>query len=68
MSAAILTPETREQKIARLEALGMLDSACPGCRERYEAKDPTSVFAPNHKASDRCRSGKRPHCSCDTCW
>lgn len=25
-------------------------------------------IAPSHKASDRCMSGKRPHCTCDTCF
>lgn len=23
---------------------------------------------PAHKASDRCESGKRDHCSCEVCW
>lgn len=23
---------------------------------------------PSHTASDRCESGKRPHCTCDTCY
>lgn len=25
-------------------------------------------FAPSHAASPRCQSGKRPHCTCDTCF
>ena len=25
-------------------------------------------FAPPHDASRRCESGKRSHCSCDTCF
>lgn len=25
-------------------------------------------FHPAHDASDRCESGKRDHCSCDTCF
>jgi hypothetical protein len=62
-------PETREQAIARLEASGDLDPTCNGCRERYESKGmPYDVFAPRHKASDRCQSGKRSHCTCDTCF
>lgn len=24
--------------------------------------------APMHDASERCESGKRPHCTCDTCF
>jgi hypothetical protein len=28
-----------------------------------------SVFGgPGHEPSSFCRSGKRPHCTCDTCW
>ena len=28
-----------------------------------------SVFGgPGHNASPYCRSGKQPHCTCDTCW
>ena len=23
---------------------------------------------PRHYASDRCKSGKRPHCTCDICY
>lgn len=23
---------------------------------------------PRHAASERCESGKRPHCTCDTCF
>jgi hypothetical protein len=25
-------------------------------------------YHPHHDASPRCESGKRPHCTCDTCW
>ena len=28
----------------------------------------TSDFHPPHDASPRCESGKRSHCSCDTCF
>jgi hypothetical protein len=60
--------ETRDETIARMERDGMLDPTCPGCRERYEAANPLDVFAPRHKASANCESGKRAHCSCDRCW
>ena len=23
---------------------------------------------PRHHASDRCESGKHPHCTCEICW
>lgn len=57
----------REEKIARMEADGMLDPSCTGCREFYD--HPTvNPFAPAHKPSPRCESGKHPHCTCDTCF
>lgn len=66
---ALDRPETREEMISRWEKEGRLDPICPGCREFYESpKFPTDVFAPNHKASNGCESGKRPHCTCDTCF
>jgi hypothetical protein len=66
--------DQRQRKIAELETLGMLDPACPGCAEDYAFYRTTwrvGLFPPmhpNHKPSDRCESGKRPHCSCDTCF
>lgn len=45
---------------ARLYVLG-----CPTC-EREKAAG--NAFFPRHEASRRCESGKRPHCSCDTCF
>lgn len=59
--------ETKEQKIARLEAAGIIVPTCPGCRYWYE--HPTAdPFAPSHRASNSCRSGQRPHCTCDSCF
>ena len=34
---------------------------CYSCKQR-------SGGGPDHAASERCRSGKRPHCTCDTCF
>lgn len=59
--------ETRAERVARLEAMGALDPKCPGCLEFYEHPK-LSPFAPSHRASDRCRSGGRPHCSCSACF
>lgn len=59
--------ETRDEKIARLEADGRLDPNCPGCASAY-AHPTVSPFAPHHEASDRCESGKRSHCTCPVCW
>lgn len=59
--------ETRAERISRLEELGVIDPACAACREAYE--HPTlSAFMPSHKAGRYCRSGARPHCTCDGCF
>jgi hypothetical protein len=61
--------EDRLAMITRWEREGRLDPNCPGCREFYDSpKLPIDVFAPSHKASNGCESGKRPHCTCDTCF
>lgn len=36
---------------------------CPTC-DHYRNDD----MMPSHTASDRCESGKRNHCTCDTCF
>lgn len=56
--------------IIRLEGMGQLDPMCQGCKEHYAwIKAHGSLpFAPSHKASTWCESGKRPHCSCDRCF
>lgn len=64
-------PETRQEQIARWEREGWLDPACPGCAYIYRATGhlPTEVaMGPHHDPSPCCRSGKRPHCTCDTCF
>ena len=41
------------------------DLGHPGCKMCRHV----SVFGgPSHEASTFCRSGKRPHCTCDTCF
>jgi len=42
-----------------------LDPDCPACQRRASGEDP---HGPRHQPSDRCESGKRPHCTCDTCY
>lgn len=43
--------------------------AGPGeCRICDNNRDDSNEFHPPHDASDRCESGKRKHCSCDTCF
>ena len=62
-----MTEKQRQERIKRMERMGLLDPDCSGCREFY--KHPTvSPFAPNHNASEGCESGKRPHCTCDACF
>lgn len=38
---------------------------CPLCDRARETDD---QMMPSHTASDRCRSGHRNHCTCDTCY
>lgn len=61
-------PIDRPQIIARMEASGALVPTCQACVEFYETPDPRDTFAPRHQASARCQSGRRSHCSCDTCF
>jgi hypothetical protein len=60
--------ETKEQRLARLESAGVIDRECAGCSEWYELPVNAFPFAPSHKASKFCESGKRPHCTCDACF
>ena len=63
--------ETRAEQIMRWEQEGRLDPQCIFCCRDFYANHgclPSEVFAPNHKASEGCESGKRPHCTCDTCF
>ena len=63
--------ETPEERISRFEKIGYLDPNCKSCQEIFYPayrKGDMSVFAPRHKASERCESGKRPHCTCDVCF
>lgn len=59
--------ETRAERLARWEASGFIDPNCPGCREQY-AHPTLNAFMPSHKPGGGCRSGSRPHCTCDSCF
>lgn len=69
-----MTHETEAQEteeyIKRFEAAGMLDPSCPGCREAYQSlrEGRGLPFAPRHRASAGCESGRRAHCTCDACF
>ena len=62
--------ETTEETIARLEDKGSLDPEYLSCqREHYPSlRKGEWPFAPNHRPNAHCRSGKRPHCTCDACF
>jgi hypothetical protein len=51
-----------------MEQLGHIRADCQACAEFYKAENPLNVFAPRHRPSDRCESGMRAHCTCDTCF
>jgi hypothetical protein len=59
-----------ESSIRRLEALEVLSPNCNRCAPVYEAiRNGTNLpSGPSHKASEWCKSGKHPHCTCDTCF
>ena len=64
-----------QAEIRRLEAAGELDPNCRGCdelyaylRERWVPGEWRPPFGPRHKAGNFCQSGKRNHCTCDTCF
>ena len=70
MTSKSVWRETRNEQVARWEAEGRLDRSCAFCQREWYAspKMPEDVFAPGHKPSPRCESGKHPHCTCDTCF
>lgn len=41
----------------------ILVAECPSCIDRA-----ATGSGPAHEASQRCESGRRPHCTCDVCW
>lgn len=41
----------------------VLDGSCQTCARLAKGE-----MCPPHDASPRCESGKRNHCSCDTCF
>lgn len=56
-----LTRDERQVAMGRLAPVG----ECVSCDRARESSD---TMAPRHTASDRCQSGKRNHCTCDTCY
>lgn len=61
--------ESKRESIERLITLGSIDPNCPECQSGIMAADhPLTYFGPNHKISYYCASGRKPHCTCPTCW
>lgn len=40
----------------------------PSCRTCTESNPFGIAFVPSHRASSRCQSGGRNHCTCDSCF
>jgi len=60
--------------IKLLEARGALDPDCTECLRRmypyisWLNGYPQLPFYPNHSAVSTCASGRRAHCTCDSCF
>lgn len=68
MSDSIIEAEHNRQ-VAVMTEHGSIDPDCATCQRTFlSAERPVNVMAPRHTASVRCQSGKRPHCTCDTCF
>lgn len=52
-----------EARKAAIEAYRRPPGECSYCDEHRN-----DSMMPSHTASSRCESGKRPHCTCDTCY
>ncbi len=68
-----LEREEKEAYLMDLVRCGEIDRNCRGCQEMFIPRilsgvHFTDIFAPRHKPSINCKSGKRPHCTCDTCF
>lgn len=62
-----------EYYIQELEIYEDLNPNCKTCVEVFypelmRGKKMNDIFAPRHKASKRCESGRHPHCTCDVCF
>lgn len=52
----------------RLKREAALRRRRPAGECAYCDRDGDDPMMPRHTASERCESGKRPHCTCDTCF
>lgn len=65
--------ETINKYIMQLYRDDRIDKDCKTCQEDFiprlmNGARLSDIFAPRHKASENCKSGKHPHCTCDTCF
>lgn len=58
-----LTSDERQVAMGRRAPIG----ECVSCDRARESNDPYDM-TPRHTARDHCQSGKRNHCTCDTCY
>ena len=66
-------PETGpfDDTIKRLESSGAIHPDCDYCQKNlYPALRETGELpaGPRHTANNLCKSGRRPHCTCDGCF
>lgn len=54
---------TEDEIKAARERYRLPNGQCKYCDEHRDDQ-----MMPSHTASSRCESGKRPHCTCDTCF
>jgi hypothetical protein len=58
----------QEKRLARGERMQVQrDGSCEFCNKWGPAPGEIKLF-PSHDPSTRCESGKRSHCTCDTCF
>lgn len=70
--------QQREDYISVLHQSGLIDKGCKSCQPFIEwvrahwvyegTPEVPAPMMPHHMASPNCKSGGRPHCSCDTCF
>jgi hypothetical protein len=70
---ATVTPKAVTDYIRASELVGLLDPHCKMCVQVFyplvkQGRKVSDIFAPSHRPSDHCQSGKRPHCTCDRCF
>lgn len=68
IKASLCYPCAYQERLQRMISRGSIDPECDFCQREFLSHLRLDPFAPRHTAMDTCRSGKRPHCTCDTCF